>query len=86
MPGLYVRRSPLVWKVVPLKFDPMLDGHEVPLQHRGWELHVVPLFEEILRKLDVAEERSCVHDDGPDNAAYNLRGVRLLVLHQEWVA
>lgn len=31
-PGLYVRRSPLVWKVVPLKFDPMLDGHEVPLQ------------------------------------------------------
>ena len=57
----------------------MFDGHEVPLQRRSWELHVVPLFKEILRELDVVKEQLCVHDDGPDNAAYDLQGVRLLV-------
>jgi hypothetical protein len=57
-PGLDVRRSPLLWEVVLLKFDSMFDGREVPLQRRGWELHVVPLFEEILQELDVVEERS----------------------------
>ena len=48
-------------------------------------MHVVPLFEEILRKLDVVKERLCVHNDGPNNAVYDFRGVRLLVLHAEWV-
>ena len=84
-PRLNVRRSPLFGEVVPLKFDFMFDGHEVPFQRRGWELHLVPLFEEILCKLDVIKERLCVHNDGPDNAVYNLRGVRLLVLHAERV-
>ncbi len=46
---------------------------------------VVPLFKEILRKLDVVKEQLCVHNDGPDNAVYRLWGVRLLVLHAEWV-
>ena len=63
----------------------MLDGHEVPLQRRSWELHVVPLFEEILRELDVVKEQSCVHNYGPNNTAYDLRGVCLLILHAERV-
>ena len=83
--GLDLRHHPLVWEVVPLKFVSILDGHEGPLQRRGWELHVVPLFKEILHKLDVVKERSCVHNDGPDNAEYDLRGVRLLVLHAKQV-
>ncbi len=55
-PGLDFRRSPLLWEVVPLEFDSMFDGHEAPLQGRGWELHVVPLFTEIILRLDVIEE------------------------------
>ena len=43
------------------------------------------LVDEILRKFDVVKKRTRVHNYGPNNTAYNLRGICLLILHTKRV-
>ena len=83
---LRFRHPPFWWDVVPLNFDAMLDGYEVPLQRRCRGLHVISLLEEIFRKFDVIKEQPGINNLGSRDAAAHLQGVRLLVLHAEGVA
>jgi hypothetical protein len=44
------------------------------------------LLDKVVCQLNIIEEGTHVNYDSPDNAAYNLWGVRVLVLHEKRMA
>jgi hypothetical protein len=69
-----------------LNFDAMLDGHEVPLHRRCWDMHEIALLRKILRKRNVVKEQPSINNNSPRDTVTHLLGVCLLVLHAEGVA
>jgi hypothetical protein len=70
---------------VTLYLDAMLDCHEIPLERRYRELEILALLHKVVGQLYVVKIGPGIHDDCPDDAAYYLRGVCLLILHRKWV-